>query len=268
MKIARFLTADGKRELGMILGEQIEMIRGDIFGKWEPTGIMFSLKQVQLSAPLDPPNVLCLGKNFRSFPGEQNPKFPRLPLLFIKSNTSVIGPGEPIVLPAIAPNEIYHEAELAVIIGRRARNVTEHDALNFVFGYTVANDIGARDCQASDGQWARAKSFDTFCPLGPWIETSVDPGNCQIRSWINHVLVQDSTTALMIFDVSETVSFLSHCMTLLPGTVICMGSPGVLQESRLLLKPGDRVEVEVAGIGVMTNPVVVETGKLSGAEGK
>ena len=259
MKIARFLTTDGKLEHGMLRGEQVEMIRGDIFGTWEPSGTMLDLKQVRLSAPLDPPNVLCLGKNFRSLPGEQSSKFPKTPLTFIKSNTSVIGPGESIVLPAMAPNEIYHEAELAVIVGRRARNVAEEDAPEFVFGYTVANDIGARDCQTADGQWARAKSFDTFCPLGPWIETRLDPGNCQIRSRINKVLVQDSTTALMIFDVSQTVSFLSHCMTLMPGTVICMGSPGVLQESRPLLKPGDVVEVEVAGIGAMANRVLIES---------
>jgi 2-keto-4-pentenoate hydratase/2-oxohepta-3-ene-1,7-dioic acid hydratase in catechol pathway len=199
-----------------------------------------------------------LGKNFRSFPGEQNPKFPQTPLLFIKSNTSIIGPGESIVLPAIAPDEIYHEAELAVIIGRRARNVTEEEALKFIFGYTIANDIGARDCQAADGQWARAKSFDTFCPLGPWIETSLDPENCRVCSRINGELVQDSTTSLMIFNVAQTLSFLSRCMTLLPGTVICMGSPGVLREPRPLLKPGDLVEVEVGGIGAMANPVVTE----------
>jgi 2-keto-4-pentenoate hydratase/2-oxohepta-3-ene-1,7-dioic acid hydratase in catechol pathway len=258
MKIARFLTADGKSEQGVIRGDQVEVIRGDIFSVWEPTGTALDLKEVQLLVPINPPNVLCLGKNFRSFPGEQSSKFPRTPLIFIKSNTSVIGPGESIILPAIAPGEIYHEAELAVIIGRRARNVTEKEALEFVFGYTVANDIGARDCQAADGQWARAKSFDTFCPLGPWIETSLDPENCRVSSKINGELAQDSTTSLMIFNVTQTVSFLSHCMTLLPGTVICMGSPGVLQESRPLLKPRDSVEVEVDCIGTMTNLVVAD----------
>lgn len=246
-------------EQGIVRGEQVEVIQGDIFGDWKPVGITFDLKEVRLSAPINSPNVLCLGKNFRSFPGEQSAKFPQTPLLFIKSNTSVIGPGESIILPAIAPYEIYHEAELAVIIGRRARNVTEEEALKFVFGYTITNDVGARDCQAADGQWARAKSFDTFCPLGPWIETNLDPENCRVRSRINGELVQDSTTSLMIFNVAQTVSFLSRCMTLLPGTVICMGSPGVLQESRPLLKPGDLVEVEVGGIGTMANPVVAET---------
>lgn len=260
MKIARFLTAEGKSEQGIIRGEQVEIIRGDIFGDWKPVGTTFDLKQVRLLAPINPSNVLCLGKNFRSFPGEQNSKFPRTPLLFIKSNTSIIGPSESIILPAIAPNEIYHEAELAVIIGQCAHNVTEEEALKFVFGYTVANDLGARDCQAADGQWARAKSFDTFCPLGPWIETNLDPENCRLCSRINGELVQDSTTSLMIFNVAQTVSFLSRCMTLLPGTVICMGSPGVLQEPRPLLKPGDLIEVEVGGISTMANPVVAETG--------
>jgi len=167
----------------------------------------------------------------------------------------VVGPQDQIVLPATAPNEVYFEAELAVVIKSKARNVSASDALGCVLGYTVANDVGARDCQASDGQWARAKSFDTFAPIGPWIETELEPGNCAVRSRVNGKLIQESTTALMIFDVSTTISYLSHCLTLWPGTVISMGSPGVLEEPRPFLKPGDTVEAEVKGIGVLCNPV-------------
>lgn len=259
MKIARVADTNGRLRPAILQGDTVEIIEGDMFGLWKPDGIKFGLEQVRLSSPVDPPNVICLGKNFRRFPSEESQHFPKLPLLFIKSTTSVIGPGEAIILPATAPSEIYYEAELAVVIGRRARNIPEAKALDFIFGYTVANDVGARDCQAADGQWARAKSFDTFCPLGPWIETSLDPANCRVCSKINGKLVQNSTTSLMIFNVAQTVSFLSHCMTLLPGTVICMGSPGVLHEPRPLLKPGDLVEVDVGGIGAMANPVVAET---------
>jgi 2-keto-4-pentenoate hydratase/2-oxohepta-3-ene-1,7-dioic acid hydratase in catechol pathway len=199
--------------------------------------------------------MLCLGKNYRAFAGEQNPKFPKEPLLFIKATSAVVGPEDEIVLPAIAPNEVYYEAELAVVIKSRARNVSPSDALQCVLGYTVANDIGAKDCQASDGQWARAKSFDTFAPIGPWIETELDPAHCAVRSRVNGRLIQESTTALMLFDVPTTISYLSRCMTLLPGTVISMGSPGVIQEPRPFLKAGDLVEVEVEGIGVLKNSV-------------
>lgn len=244
---------------GVVKGGSVMPIEGDIFGEWRVGSTEFELEDVGILAPVNPPNVLCLGKNFRAFAGEENPKFPKSPLLFMKSTTSVIGPGEAIVLPKLAPAEIYYEAELAVVIGRAARNVCEADAPRFILGYTVANDVGARDCQASDGQWARAKSFDTFCPLGPWIETSLEPGDCRVTSRVNGVTVQDASTALMIFDVPQTVSFLSQCMTLLPGTVICMGSPGVLAEPRPLLKAGDSVEAEVSGIGILKNPVEAAT---------
>ena len=258
MKIVRFLNLNGQIQHGIVQGGQVEVFQGDIFGAKKPSGEKLDLTQVRLLSPISPPNLLCLGKNFRSFPGEENPKFPKTPLLFIKSNTCVIGPEANIILPSIAPGEIYYEAELAVVIGRPAKNVAESQALEFVLGYTVANDVGARDCQAIDGQWARAKSFDTFCPLGPWIETALDPGNCRVHSRLNNIPMQDSTTSLMIFNVAQVVSFFSRCMTLQRGTVIAMGSPGVLQEPRPLLKPGDRVEVGVGGIGVLANSVIAE----------
>jgi 2-keto-4-pentenoate hydratase/2-oxohepta-3-ene-1,7-dioic acid hydratase in catechol pathway len=257
MKIVRFTPgADIEPSYGLLEGATVARVETEVFGPDQPVvGRRYDLEEVRLLAPVEPPNVLCLGKNFRAYAGEENPKFPKSPLLFIKATTSVVGPGAAIVLPEIAPAEVYYEAELAVVIGRTARNVSESDARQFVLGYTVANDVGARDCQAHDGQWARAKSFDTFCPLGPWIETDLEPGNCRVTSRVNGTTVQDSSTALMIFDVAYTVSFLSHCMTLLPGTVVCMGSPGVLAEPRPLLRPGDSVEVEVTGLGVLRNPV-------------
>jgi 2-keto-4-pentenoate hydratase/2-oxohepta-3-ene-1,7-dioic acid hydratase in catechol pathway len=258
MKIARFADVSGQLASGIIQDDQVELIQGDIFSDWKPSGVKLKLAHVHLLSPVDLPNILCLGKDFRSSPGEENLKVPKVPLLFLKSSTSVIGTRQHIILPSLASDEVYYKAELAIVVGQRIRNVTEAEATNVVFGYTVANDVGARDCQAVDGQWARAKSFDTFCPLGPWIETEFDSGSSRICSRVNDVLIQDSTTEHVIFNVAQAVSFISRCMTLLPGTVICMGSPGVLAGPRPVLKSEDRAEVEVVGLGVLVNPVVTE----------
>jgi 2-keto-4-pentenoate hydratase/2-oxohepta-3-ene-1,7-dioic acid hydratase in catechol pathway len=256
MRIVRCSHGEDTAFHGVLEDGVVDRIEGDIFGEWRRSGERTKLTDVRLQAPLTPPNLLCLGKNYRSFPGDENPAYPKQPLLFVKSTSSVIGPDEPIVLPEMAPSEVYFEAELAVVIGRTARNVSPTSAKDFVFGYLVANDVGAKDCQSADSQWARAKSFDSFCPLGPWIETDLDPDNCRIASRVNGKAVQESSTSLMIFDVPATISFLSSCMTLLPGTVICMGSPAALTEPRPFLRHGDRVEVEVEGIGTLTNPVL------------
>ncbi|MDO8303792.1 MAG: fumarylacetoacetate hydrolase family protein [Sedimentisphaerales bacterium] len=258
MRIARFADVTGKICYGVVDADSIDVIDGDIFGQWRKAGTRVAMKSVRLLSPVVPSNFLCLGKNYRSFAGEENPSFPKEPLLFIKATSAVVGPDEAIVVPAMAPNEVYYEAELAVIIGRVARSVSENDALKYVLGYTVSNDVGAKDCQAKDGQWARAKSFDTFAPVGPWIETELDTSKLKVSSRVNGTLVQDSTTELMIFNVPYTISYLSKCMTLLPGTVISMGSPGVLKEPRPFLKAGDIVEAEVEGVGVLKNKVVAQ----------
>lgn len=258
MRIARFLDSVGSAHYGIVRGSELEVIDGCLFGSWKPSGIILPLDMTRLLRPVEPANILCLGKNYRAFAGEINPQFPKQPLLFLKTSTSVIGNGQPICLPTMAPDQVYFEAELAVIIGRHARNVLPKNAHEFILGYTVANDVGAKDCQASDGQWARAKSFDTFCPLGPWIETELDPGNCRICSRVDGELVQDSNTVLMLFDVAQVVAFLSRCMTLVPGTVICMGSPSVLREPRPFLRPDQVVEAEISGIGILSNPVKMQ----------
>jgi 2-keto-4-pentenoate hydratase/2-oxohepta-3-ene-1,7-dioic acid hydratase in catechol pathway len=257
MRIVRCSQGEDAAFHGVLEDGLVDRIEGDIFGEWRRGGERSKLADVRLHAPLTPPNLLCLGKNYRSFPGDENPAYPRQPLLFIKSTSSVIGPDEPIVLPEMAPSEVYFEAELAVVIGRAARNVSPNSAKDYVLGYLVANDVGAKDCQSTDGQWARAKSFDSFCPLGPWIETELEPADCRIASRVNGEAVQDSTTSLMIFDVPTTISFLSRCMTLWPGTVICMGSPGTLTDPRPFLRQGDCVEAEVEGVGTLTNPVLL-----------
>jgi 2-keto-4-pentenoate hydratase/2-oxohepta-3-ene-1,7-dioic acid hydratase in catechol pathway len=261
MQLARFRRPDGQSQFGMLDGTTIRPIEGNIFSQWQVTEAGIPLASVALLAPVEPVNLLCLGKNHRAFPGEQNPKFPPEPLLFIKATTAVIGPEDHIQLPAMAPREVYFEAELAAVIGRQARNVEPANALGYVLGYTVCNDLGAKDAQAKDGQWARAKSSDTFAPLGPWIETDLDPGKLRVRSQLNGRLIQDSNTDLMIFDVPYTISYLSRCMTLQPGTVITMGSPGVLQEPRPFLQAGNVMEAEVEGIGTLRNRVKTAQGR-------
>lgn len=257
MRIVRCSRGEDAAFHGVLEDGVVDRIEGDVFGEWRRSGDRARLTDLRLHAPLTPPNLLCLGKNYRSFPRDDNPGYPKQPLLFIKSTSSVIGPGEPILLPEMAPSEVYFEAELAVVIGKKTRNVSPTSVCDLVLGYVVANDVGAKDCQSADGQWARAKSFDSFCPLGPWIETELDAADCRIASRVNGVPVQESTTSLMIFDVATTISFLSRCMTLHPGTVVCLGSPGVLAEPRPFLQDGDCVEIEVEGIGTLTNPVEI-----------
>ena len=258
VKIVRFLK-DEQVRYGLLEGERIDVLNGEPFEAVRPSGVKAALGDVQLLAPVNPPNVLAIGLNYRRHALETNAAIPDCPLLFIKASTAVMGPDEPIVLPAMAPDEVDYEAELAVVIGRAARNVSTAEALSHVLGYACGNDVSARDCQKRlDRQWARAKSFDTFCPLGPWIETDLDPTNAPVRCRVNGQTMQDSNTSDMIFPCAELISYLSHCMTLLPGTVIMTGTPsgvGVARQPAVYLRPGDVVEVEIGGVGVLRNPV-------------
>lgn len=259
MKIARFEYQDQIRR-GIVQAQEIELV-GDL--SLNPTGETVALADVKLLAPVDPPNVLALGLNYRRHAAETQMKVPERPLLFIKANTSVIGAGAPILLPAIAPAEVDYEAELCLVIGKRARNVSESEALDYVFGYTCGNDVSARDCQLRlDGQWARGKSFDTFCPLGPWIETEIpDPDHLAICSRLNGRVMQDSNTSDLVFNCRQLVSFLSHNLTLLPGTVIMTGTPegvGMARKPPVYMQPGDVIEIEIEGIGTLSNPVKAE----------
>lgn len=260
-RIARFRTAESLVAHGILEdGDTIRVIAGDLFGSWELTKQAYGLDEVQFLAPVAPPNILAIGLNYRLHALESGHELPDHPALFIKATTSLCHPGDAIVLPAVAPDEVDYECELAVIIGRKARNVSPDDALDHVLGYTCANDVSARDCQRRlDVQWARAKSFDTFCPLGPWIETDLDPDHAGIRTRLNGQVMQDGNTDDLIFSVSELISHLSHSLTLLPGTVILTGTPsgvGFARSPQVFLRPGDVVEIEIDGIGVLRNPVV------------
>jgi len=261
MKIVRFEQA-GNAAYGVLEGDRIQTLAGEPFTELARTGASVPAADVRLLAPVDPPNVLAIGLNYRPHADESNMKIPDHPILFIKATTSVVGPADPIVLPAIAPDEIDYEAELAVVIGREARHVPREQALNYVFGYTCGNDVSARDCQLKlDGQWARGKSFDTFCPLGPYIETDLNPGNLAVRCRLNGETMQDGNSSDLVFDCAELIAFLSRCMTLRPGTVLMTGTPagvGFSRRPQVFLQAGDTVEVEVEGIGILTNPVVNE----------
>jgi len=258
MRIVRFKGQKENISYGFHEGEKIETAAGELWPGLKPSGRKIAAKDVKLLAPVEPRNLLAIGRNYKAHAEEGGSDLPTAPLLFIKATSSVIGPGAPIVIPAIAPEQVDYEAELAVVIGRTARNVKEKDALKYVLGYTCANDVSARDCQSADGQWARGKSFDTFAPLGPWIETDLDPFNQPIKCKVNGKTLQDSNTSLMIFNVAFIISYLSAGMTLLPGTVILTGTPagcGFARKPPLWLKPGDTVEVEIGGIGTLVNPV-------------
>jgi 2-keto-4-pentenoate hydratase/2-oxohepta-3-ene-1,7-dioic acid hydratase in catechol pathway len=211
--------------------------------------------------PIDiPSKIICVGLNYRLHAEEGGLPIPESPVLFAKWSSALIGDGEPIVLPSQS-SAVDYEAELAVVIGRTARNVSAADALDHVAGYLIMNDVTARDLQASDGQWTRSKSFDTFGPIGPRLVPASDipdPQALGIRAWLNDELVQDSTTSDMIFSVAEVIEFISAGATLLPGDVISTGTPsgvGLHRDPPRLLQAGDRIRVEIDGLGRLENPV-------------
>ena len=210
-----------------------------------------------------PGKIVCVGLNYRDHAEEQGTELPGAPLLFAKWPNALIGPGEPIVIPRIS-KQVDYEAELGVVIGERVRGISEEDALSAVRGYICLNDVSARDLQFSDGQWTRGKSADTFCPVGPQLapaSTMPDPQKLGIRCVLNGDVMQDSTTANMIFTVAQIVAYASATMTLEPGDLIATGTPagvGVFRDPPVLLQDGDEVTIEIEGIGSLTNPVQVE----------
>jgi 2-keto-4-pentenoate hydratase/2-oxohepta-3-ene-1,7-dioic acid hydratase in catechol pathway len=214
-----------------------------------------------VAAPIERPGkIVCVGLNYRDHAAESNLPLPERPLLFAKWQTSLTGPGDPIVLPPVS-NQVDYEAELGVVIGTRARGVSVDDALGVVAGYICVNDVSARDIQMSDGQWTRAKSFDTFCPVGPAIVPAAeipDPQALAIRCLLNGELMQDSSTAEMVFSVAEIIAFVSEAITLEPGDLIATGTPagvGMARNPQVFLADGDVVTVEIDGVGTLTNPV-------------
>jgi 2-keto-4-pentenoate hydratase/2-oxohepta-3-ene-1,7-dioic acid hydratase in catechol pathway len=226
-------------------------ISGHPFGPIEPSDVRVSLADVRLLAPVLPSKVIGVGRNYADHARELANDVPPEPLLFFKPSTAVIGPGDGIAYPGQSQN-VQHEAELAVVIGRLCREVPRERVADVVLGYTCGNDVTARDLQESDNQWARAKGFDTFCPLGPWIETELDPGDVAITCTVGSELRQAGRTKQMVHDVAALVSYISDAFTLLPGDVILTGTPAGVSP----LAVGDEVSVNVEGIGTLTNRVV------------
>lgn len=209
------------------------------------------VKDVRILAPVLPSKIVAIGLNYKAHAAEFGKPLPETPMIFMKPPTAVIGPGDAIVYPSHMSHRVDYEGELAVVIGRRAKDVPKEDALSHILGYTCINDVTARDLQGKDVQYIRAKGFDTFAPIGPWIETGLNPLDARIETWLNGVKRQDTSTADMIFNVFELVSFVSHVMTLLPGDVIATGTPPGVGK----MKPGDAVEVAIEGIGRLQNTV-------------
>lgn len=210
-----------------------------------------------------PQKIICIGLNYRDHAEEQGVDLPERPLLFAKWPNTLVGPGDPIVLPPIT-EKVDYEAELGVVIGSRASRVSVENALEAVAGYICVNDVSARDLQFADGQWVRGKSLDTFCPVGPELVPAAeipDPQALGIRAILNGQVMQDSTTANMVFGVAEIIAFISQAITLEPGDLIATGTPagvGVFRDPQVLLKPGDEITIEIDGIGALTNPVTAE----------
>ena len=264
MKLIRFLSKENQVLCGLYepeLRDQARIIRGDIFGKFKVTSKAATIHSVL--PPVSPRNILALGLNYRKHADETNVSYPEIPIVFIKATTSVIGHMSPILLPTAGPENVDYEAELAIIIGRKVKNVPPSEAMDCILGYTCANDVSARDWQIEKQkkQWARGKSFDTFCPMGPYLVTRdeiPDPQNLRIRTILNGRTVQDSNTSDMLFDIPSIVSDLSRSMTLLPGTVILTGTPegvGFTRQPPVFLQDGDSVTIDIEKIGQLTNPV-------------
>ncbi|SBT53046.1 fumarylacetoacetate hydrolase family protein [Micromonospora auratinigra] len=264
MRIARFAHAKGM-SFGVVEGEPeagpqgltIAEIEGHPFGQIQFSGARWALSDVRLLSPILPSKVVCVGRNYAEHAAEHGSEVPKEPLLFLKPSTSVIGPRDAIRLP-IFSKQVEHEAELAVVIGAPgARRADRAAAERAIFGYTCANDVTARDLQRADGQWTRAKGFDSFCPIGPWITTGLDVSDLEVRCEVGRnpeemEVRQLGRTKDMVFDVPALVSYISHVMTLLPGDVVLTGTPAGVSP----LTDGDTVTVRIEGIGELTNPVV------------
>jgi 2-keto-4-pentenoate hydratase/2-oxohepta-3-ene-1,7-dioic acid hydratase in catechol pathway len=250
MRLLRFRYGDRIATGAILENDTIRVLEGTFFERPVPTGEEIALDDVHLLAPVLPSKVVGVGKNYADREGEPGGTLSDEPRLFLKPSTAVIGPGDPIPLPPIS-HQVEFEGELAVVIGRLARHVRAEEAGRYILGHTIANDVTLRDLQKPDEQWARAKGFDGSCPLGPWIETALDPSDVFIQTRLNGEPRQQATTADMVFGVATLIESVTTFMTLLPGDVIITGTP----DGTGTLEPGDHVEVDIDGIGVLANPV-------------
>jgi 2-keto-4-pentenoate hydratase/2-oxohepta-3-ene-1,7-dioic acid hydratase in catechol pathway len=253
MRLIRYQYKDEPIQFGWLEDDLVGRLVGDPFGEYQRLETTISLDTIVLQSPISPGKIICVGRNYIEHIKEQNAETPTTPLLFFKPPSSVIGPNQTIYLPPQS-QQVDHEAELVVVIGKRGRWIQPPDAYGHVFGYTIGNDITARDLQRRDGQWTRAKGFDTFCPLGPWIDTEFDPTDAIISCHVNGVLRQMASTRDMIFHIDQIIAYTSSIMTLEAGDVIMTGTPAGISP----LNPGDLVEATIEGLGRLANPIAAE----------
>lgn len=249
MKYARFL-ADGKEKLGTVEGDIIKEIEGDFFTEYRVTDKEYKESDVTILPPCIPQKIVAVGLIYKDHIEELGFPFPEEPIIFFKPTTGIIGHGEDIIYPSMS-KRVDYEAELAIVIKDRIKDIDEKEALKHVIGYTCFNDVTARDLQKKDIQWTRAKAFDTFSPIGPWIVDDINPNNLLVESYLNGERRQSSNTKNFIFSIEKLVSFISRVMTLLPGDVIATGTPYGVGP----MNPGDEIEIRIEGIGSLTNRV-------------
>lgn len=250
MRIVRFQIKNEAPRLGWLLEGKIGLIEGSIFGEYRRLDATIPVEDVRLLAPVQPSKIICVGRNYAEHAKEHDAEVPKIPLIFMKPPSAIINPGDTILLPPQS-QQVEHEAELVAVIGKRGHAIPAEEAAAYILGYTIGNDITARDLQRSDGQWTRAKGFDTFCPFGPWIDNEFDPSDAVISCRVNGQMRQMASTQDMVFNVPTLVAFISSVMTLEPGDLIFTGTPAGVGP----LKPGDVVEVEIENLGKLSNPV-------------
>ena len=251
MRIIRYRPdPSSQTKWGWVSEDKVGSLKGSPFEEYRRQRTTSPLSEVQLLAPLQPSKIVCVGRNYAAHAAEHDAEVPALPIIFLKPPSSVIGPGDPIVLPPQSSN-VEYEAELGVVMSQATRWISPREAADHILGYTVGLYITARDLQHSDDQWTRSKGFDTFCPIGPWIETELDPADAMITCTVNGQLRQMASTRDMVFSVPELIAFISSVMTLQPGDLILTGTPAGVGP----LLPGDEVTAEIEGVGSLTNPV-------------
>ena len=257
MRFIRYTYKEEPARYGSILGDppdaMIGQVDGSLFSEFRRLEATIPWESIRLLAPIQPSKIICVGRNYVAHAKEHQASVPEVPLLFLKPPSSIIGPGDAIKLPPQS-QQVEHEAELVIVIGRKGRWIDPNNSFDYILGFTVGNDITARDLQFRDGQWTRGKGFDTFCPIGPWIETEFDPADGVITCHVNKELRQMASTRDMVFNVRQLIGFTSSVMTLEPGDLIFTGTPSGVAP----LSNGDKVDVTIEGLGTLSNPVASE----------
>jgi 2-keto-4-pentenoate hydratase/2-oxohepta-3-ene-1,7-dioic acid hydratase in catechol pathway len=254
MRLVRYTIGDAKKsKYGWLLENKVGEVSGNVFGRYRRKEAETPLTDVKLLAPSEPSKIICVGKNYVEHAKELGSDVPKVPLIFMKPPSSIISNGDTVILPPQSA-QVEHEGELVVVIGKRGRNITAENARKHILGYTVGNDVTARDLQRTDNQWTRAKGFDTFCSFGPWIDTDFDPADAVLTTRVNGQMRQMASTRDMVFNIPTLIAYISSVMTLEPGDLIFTGTPSGVGE----LKNGDEVVVEIEGLGVLRNSVSKE----------